>query len=357
MLRFFSANRRLFCVGSPIRSLPTINHGHLGAPPDTVVVQMRSAQRSKNKRTIIPIDVVVTICSNRKFRKPIRAATPSALSRGTQEAVSAQWIARIRKLRLSGPASDIYAGRAFGLAREAAETSSATFYILSAGLGIVSALRNIPAYGLTISAGYEQSITRKVFGSFDPAEWFSSLLTSAYSDKWDDVASQKSGRILVALSRPYAEMVGSSLAATSPKMFDRLRIFGVALETALPVPLHAAIAPYDERLNSILPGTRVDFAQRALFHFAQTVAVKPSSGREDDFAAVRSALKDHRLPRQVQRLRTTDDQIVAVIKKRLRVQTSATRMLIALRHDEGIACEQSRFSRLYRVAAGKREAQ
>jgi hypothetical protein len=260
-------------------------------------------------------------------------------------------------MRQSGPAGAIYAGRAFGLAREAAETSSAKFYILSAGLGIVSGFRSIPAYGLTISARREQSVTRKILGSFDPAEWFSSLLDSAYSDKWEDVAGQKSGRILVALSRPYAEMVGSSLAATSPKMFGRLRIFGAALETALPASLHAAIAPYDERLNAILPGTRVDFAQRAMLHFAQTVAVKPSKGREDDFAAVRFALKDHRLPRQVQRPRMTDDQIVAVIKKRLRIQSGAARMLVALRHDEGIACEQSRFSRLYRVAAGKREAQ
>lgn len=324
---------------------------------DTVVGQMRSTKRPKGRSIIIPIDAVVTTCSHRKFRKPVRAATPSALTRGTQERVSEQWIARVSELRRSGPAGTIYAGRAFGLAREVAETSSATFYILSAGLGIVSALRSIPAYGLTISAGHDQSIARKIFGSFDPAEWFSSLLVSAYSDKWEDVAGQKTGRILLALSRPYAEMVGSSLTVTSPKMLSRLRIFGAALETALPRSLHAAIAPYDERLNAILPGTRVDFAQRAMLHFAQTVAVKPSTGREDDFDAVRSALKGHSLPRKIQRPRMTDDQIVAVIKKRLRLQSGAAQMLVALRHDEGIACEQSRFSRLYRIAAGHREAQ
>lgn len=318
---------------------------------------MRPTKRLKSKSTIIPISAVVTTCSHRKFRKPVRAATPSALSRGTQEAVSAQWNARVSELRRSGPAGTLYAGRAFGLAREAAETSSATFYILSAGLGIISSLRSIPAYGLTISAGHDQSIARKIYGTFDPAEWFSSLLAGAYSDKWEDVAGQKSGRILLALSRPYAEMVGSSLAATSPKTLDRLRIFGAALEAALPASLHGAIAPYDERLNAILPGTRVDFAQRAMLHFAKTVAVKPSRGREDDFAAVRSALKDHRLPRQIQRPRMTDDQIVAVIKKRLRIQSGAAQMLVALRHDEGVACEQSRFSRLYRIAAGQREAQ
>jgi hypothetical protein len=317
---------------------------------------MRAKLGSEGEGIIIPNDVVITTCSHRKSTKPSRAATPSSLSRGTLQAVSAQWIAKLSGLPGARPANTFYAGRAFGLAKEAADLSAARLYILSAGLGIVPASRSIPVYGLTISARHEQSISRKILGEFYPAEWFSRLLTTIYSDEWRDVAGRKSGRILVALSRPYAEMVGAGLAEASPKMLGRLRIFGAALESALPASLHGAIAPYDERLNAILPGTRTDFAQRAMLHFAQAVAVKPSKGREDDFAAVRSALKNHKFPRQVQRPRMTDEEILAVIKKRLRIQSGAARMLVALRHEEGIACEQSRFGRLYRVAAGKREA-
>ncbi|MBB4423890.1 hypothetical protein GGD66_002434 [Bradyrhizobium sp. CIR48] len=158
----------------------------------------------------------------------------------------------------------------------------------------------------------------------------------------------------MALSRPYAEMVGASLADAPSKMLERLRIFGTSLEAALPANLHAAIAPYDERLNAIFPGTRTDFAQRAMLHFARSVAIKPSKGREDDFAAVRSSLKTLKLPRLVQRPRLTDEEILAVIKRRLRMQSGAARMLAALRHEEGVACEQSRFGRLYRIAAAKK---
>ncbi|MEY9242500.1 hypothetical protein ABIF27_003155 [Bradyrhizobium elkanii] len=270
--------------------------------------------------------------------------------------MTTQWIAKLGALPEYGPAETFYAGRAFGLAKEAANLSTARFYVLSAGLGIVPAYRSIPAYGLTISARHEQSVSRKVLGDFDPAEWFSGVLTSVYSDDWRGVAGRKSGRILIALSRPYAEMVGASLAAAAPKMLGRLRIFGASLEIALPASLHGAIAPYDERLNSILPGTRTDFAQRAMLHFARSVATKPSRGREDDFVGVRSALKNLELPRLVQRPRLTDEEILAVIQKRLRIQSGAARMLAALRHEEGVACEQSRFGRLYRIAAGKREA-
>lgn len=269
--------------------------------------------------------------------------------------MTTQWIARVGALPECKPANTFYAGRAFGLAKEAANLTAARLYIISAGLGIVPASRSIPAYGLTILTRHEQSISRKILGDFDPAEWFSSLLTSVYSDEWSDVAGRKSGRILMALSRPYAEMVGASLADAPPKMLDRLRIFGVSLEAALPATLHTAIAPYDERLNAIFPGTRTDFAQRAMLHFARSVAKKPSAGREDDFAAVRSALKSLKLPRVVQRPRLTDEEILAVIKRRLRMQSGAARMLVALRHEEGVACEQARFGRLYRIAAGKSE--
>ena len=302
---------------------------------------------------IIPNDVVITTCSHRKSAKPSRAATPSSLTCGNQTAVAEKWIAKVGGLPRCRSADTFYAGRAFGLAKEAANLSTARLYILSAGLGLVPASRLIPAYGLTITTRHEQSISRKIFGDFDPAEWFSSLLKAPYSDDWRDVAGRKSGRILLALSRPYAEMVGASLTNAPPKMLERLRIFGVSLEGALPATLHAAIAPYDERLNAIFPGTRTDFAQRAMLHFAKSVAPKPSKGREDDFAAVKSSLKGLKLPRLVQRPRVTDEEILAVIKRRLRMQSGAAGMLAALRHEEGLACEQSRFGRLYRIAAGK----
>ncbi|MCC8970038.1 hypothetical protein [Bradyrhizobium brasilense] len=317
-------------------------------------MQMRAKRRPEDKGSIIPNEVVITTCSHRKFAKPTRAATPSSLARGIQTTVAAHWIAKVGGLNRWGAADAFYAGRAFGLARDAANLSTARFYILSAGLGIVPASRRIPAYGLTIAPRHEQSVRRKIVGDFDPADWFSTLLKSAHSDQWSDVASGTSGRILLALSRPYAEMVGASLSEAPPKMLERLRIFGASLEVALPAKLHAAIAPYDERLNAIFPGTRTDFAQRAMLHFVKSVAIKPSKGREDDFAAVRSSLKGLQLPRQVQRPRLTDDEIVAVIKRRLRMQSGAARMLAALRHEEGVACEQARFGRLYRIAAAKK---
>jgi hypothetical protein len=307
----------------------------------------------KSGGNIVPIDVIITTCSHRKTQRPKRHATPSSLSRGSQRAVESAWRDKIRKLPLAVSVGEFYAGRAFGLATEAARMSDARLYVLSAGLGLLPAERPIPIYGLTVSEGHTESVASKVFGDFDAAAWFSRLLSGPLSDDWQDVAKRKSGRILVALSRPYAEMVGESLSTVPPKMLGRLRIFGASLESTLPVSLHPAIAPYDERLNVIFPGTRSDFAQRAMLHFARSIAVRPSASREADFAAVTSALRNLRLPKTVRRPRLSDEEIVALISKRLRMQSGAARVLAALRHDEGVACEQSRFGRLYRIASGK----
>ena len=86
--------------------------------------------------------------------------------------------------------------------------------------------------------------------------------------------SENSGRILVALTRPYARMVGQSLSTLEPQALARLRIFGASLASDLPACLHPALTPYDDRLNTVFPGTCADFPQRALLHFVRSVAIR-----------------------------------------------------------------------------------
>jgi len=149
-------------------------------------------------------------------------------------------------------------------------------------------------------------------------------------------------------------MVGKSLVGLSPNTLDRIRIFGASLSTALPALLRPALAPYDERLDAILPGTRTDFSQRALMHFVEAVASRNrAADRDADFAAVKDALQSATAPDRVRRPRRTDDEIVRLIAARLPSQSGVSKVLRALRDEEGIACEQRRFSRLYQAAASR----
>jgi hypothetical protein len=297
---------------------------------------------------------VITICTHRKKVRPSAAATAVSLPFASQDAVQSAWLEKIRALPPEMPASALYGGRGFGLAVEAAKNAKAKLYILSAGLGLVAAAQRLPGYGLTVSGRSAESVVAKISGEFDAAAWFSGLLTGHYSKQWADLEGG-SERILLALTRPYAEMVGRSLVELDRPILARLRIFGASLSVVLPAALRPALAPYDARLDTILPGTRADFSQRALIHFVKSVAAKrEAQDRDGDFAAVEAALDSVAAPVRIRRPRRTDEEILQLISAQLRSQYGIARILRALRDEEGIACEQSRFSRLYRAAVDRR---
>jgi hypothetical protein len=130
-------------------------------------------------------------------------------------------------------------------------------------------------------------------------------------------------------------MVGESLSALEPRAVARLRIFGKALTQALPTALHSALAPYDERLDVVLPGTRADFSQRALLHFVRSVVMKyDEQDRDGDHAAVEAALGGVMPPDMPRRARRSDEEILQLISERLRSQLGIARILRALRDED-----------------------
>jgi hypothetical protein len=304
-----------------------------------------------------PVAAVITICANRKTTRPPSQATPVSLPMGPQDTVQTAWIERIRTLPVTATAGTLYAGRGVGLAAQAAKLAEAKFYILSAGLGLVPSDRQVPVYGLTVSGRHAESVATRVEGELDTAAWFSGLLSGPHSDQWADAIIQGSGRVLIALTRPYAQMVGESLSELGPQALARLRIFGASLAPALPAAVSATLVPYDARLDAILPGTRADFSQRALLHFVRSVALKGNAqDRDADHAAVQAALRGVAVPDRPRRPRRTDTEILQLILAQLRSQSGIARILRALRDDEGVACEQARFSRLYRTALQQQTA-
>lgn len=321
-----------------------------------VIGEMNALRQSSQPVVTKRADVVVTICTFRKRARPTVESTPASLPIDTQDKVQAAWVERVRRSPSELAAGEIYAGRGFSLASRAAEIASAKLYILSAGLGLIAADRKVPLYGLTVSAGHSESIAARVRGEFDPGAWFSGLQSSPLSDRWVDAVGRGSGRILIALTRPYAQMVGESLAALSPQVLARLRIFGASLASVLPTALHPALAPYDARLEAVLPGTRSDFSQRALYHFVSLVADDRQQDCHADYEAVASALAEVTAPERARRPRRSDAELLELIAARLQSQVGVARILRALRDEEGVACEQSRFSRLYQIALQKREA-
>lgn len=307
------------------------------------------------ERSLVPssmcdsIASIVTICSSRKTVQPTKSSTPLSLAKAPQAALEAAWIEKLSELPARQPVSQLYAGRGFGVAKNAAASTGAKLYVLSAGLGLVASDRRVPVYGLTVSPGHPESIAARTQGGFDPAAWFAALQKGAHSVQWSETFAKGGGRVLIALTRPYAEMVGTSLRSLPEKSLARVRIFGASLSEFLPSEVQRSLMPYDARLDAIIPGTRADFSQRALDHFVRNVVfIAGYQDSDADSEAVRRSLAKAIAPQRSRRPRRTDEEILGLIRERLKSQAGIARVLRALRDQDGVACEQSRFSRLYR---------
>lgn len=235
------------------------------------------------------------------------------------------------------------------MARDLASSVGTKLFVVSAGLGLVPGSQKLPMYSLTVARRAEDSIHGKAVGRFDPAAWFEALADGPYSVAWEDVFSEGADRVLVALTKPYAKMATPALAKLPSSDLRRLRLFGAGLDATLPITLKPYLLPYDDRLDTLFPGTRSDFAQRALVHFVQNVAAAGG-----DYAAdadgVRASLAATKAPSRPQRRAATDEALLTLIRARLGPRASASRLLRQIRDEDQMACEQGRFARLFRQA-------
>jgi len=179
------------------------------------------------------------------------SATPSSLPKGTQRAVESAWREKIRKLPLSVSAEEFYAGRAFGLAVETARMSNARLYVLSAGLGLLPAERPIPVYGLTFRRDIRTSVASKVLGRVRSGGL---VFPSALMADFGRLAGCGKEEIGAHSCSDVPPLCGNGRRKLEPSAAENVWPFEDFRRLArdrLPVSLHPAIAPYDERLNVI----------------------------------------------------------------------------------------------------------
>ena len=256
------------------------------------------------------------------------------LPTGSQAAVSAEWSRRLRSSNTHARASELYMGRGFSLGREAAEVAGVPLFVVSAGLGLVPGAREVPTYGLTVGARADDAIAARIEGRFDPQGWWRGVRAGPFSTDWD---------------APFAaRMIASDLATLGDDRRRRLRLFGTGIDAVLPAALAPNIMPYDARLEAIRPGTRTDFAQRALAHFA--AMVRTSADPVGDADAVSDILSHNTAPVRIDRPRADDEFVIGAISRHMESTRGIGRILRRVRDHDRIACEQRRFTRLYRIA-------
>ncbi|UKJ75438.1 hypothetical protein [Azospirillum brasilense] len=301
--------------------------------------------------------LVVTNCTNRKRLDPSAHARARDLTDGTPTEVAAAWMARVSQDGCRIPADRLYCGRAFSEAIAATKMLDARLYIASAGLGLVAAQTLVPSYGATVAPGTEDSLLPKLFGA-SSRDWWCAVNT--ISPFVTTLPLQEAGLLLVALSRPYLQMMLHDLLAWVERAPGCLRLFASAGSDELPLSLRRALMPYDARLDDPrgpLPGTKGDFAQRALRHFVERVLPTSSDAPATVHAErVTESLAGLSAPDLQERAKRSDAEIRALIEHHWHeVGGASSRMLRKLRDGLGVACEQGRFKDLFHQVAQARE--
>lgn len=298
--------------------------------------------------------IVLTNCTNRKKGIIAPELTTNSLNSGSIEFVAEQWLDRLKNASPTNSVRETYCGRSFREAEASATSLNCPLYVVSAGLGIVNSEQSIPVYNLTVSSRIVNSICNKISSYTSTSEWWSKIVSENPfgSSLADTLALYPEDLILVALSRPYIELLYDELLECSISQQHRLRFFGKKLNFVLPTSLDGNWMPYDDRLDCAGPGysgTQTDFAQRSLRHFVTEVLNKNQDG--DTFThrlmvqESLSYLSRRKIPK---RQRLSDEEIGIAIQNYWEYgkgQSSA--LLRILRRDLGIACEQSRFRDIY----------
>jgi len=306
---------------------------------------------------------VITSCTNRKRFPTSRNLRAQFLSNAKIEDLADCWLKAVSNgEEHRWPAGSLYAGRSFSEARLTSEALNANLYVLSAGLGLVDVKTVVPSYGATISPNSEDNITQRIIGEPNsPTAWWQQLCQkSPFAVTWEElIDNNPSSYIIVALPKPYLQMIEQDLLSLPQGHRDRLRIFSKGAAQLLAKPLQKYVMPYDSRLDSnesAHRGTQADFAQRAAHHFVQLIDRAEVKDTSSDAAEVEHALAKFVPPKKSIGASASDAEILKIMEEQwTKANGKSSRLLRIFRDDLAIACEQKRFQTLFKKLKMQRE--
>lgn len=307
--------------------------------------------------------LIIVPCTDRKRQNPAPNLTARSLPKSNAATLAKVWVEQVSSQVDRFAARDLYCGRAFKEALDAAGGLNADLKVISAGLGIIDQHEEIPSYSVTVAPGYPDSILKRItVGEASPSAWWGALQRELPRARHfhDELNASGATLILTALTEKYAEMIHADLEKLNDEAIGRLRVFGAGIAKHLPKRLAPTVMPYDERLDgpqSPCPGTMSDFGQRALRHFAGLLHSGQILGADLD--ADRSNLERHMsgwLPRKIPiRTKLSDEEVINFIHASWEKTAGRSQATLRLLRDSGRACEQGRFRDLFHKARAQRQ--
>jgi hypothetical protein len=307
-------------------------------------------EHARQQERLTNVHVIVT-CANRKSR-PIPARLQLGQVPGdTPVQRGRRWISRLAHTEDTPlvTALELYAGEHWSVARGFSASHRPgeviSLWACSAGYGLIPAEAPVKPYHATLTPGQADSVPGTA------ASWWS--LLGEWSGPVPErprtiralVAADPAAVYMFVLSKAYLRACAADIASSCESITDPDRLFIVSAGARPEGDLGTSMVPADARLQARFGGTR-----RALN--ARIGANLLAEGIRSKGQAVgyltRLLSAQPPIPRYDRR-KQSDREVLDLIARRLAQSPaiSANRLLREFR-DAGLACEQGRFSHLYR---------
>ncbi len=298
------------------------------------------------------VHVIVT-CANRKSRPiPPELQLGEIAGRSPSERAR-RWITRLAQASVAPltPAIDLYAGEHWSVARgfsgltQPGETVH--LWACSAGYGLIPAEALLMPYHATWTRGQDDSVPG------DAISWWSELASWAGPVPGQArtiqalVVKEQAAVFMLLLSKNYLRACSADIVAARTDISDPNRLLIVSSGSRAD-PSMTGLVPADARLQAHFGGTRRALNARIGAHLL-SAGIRGMDEATEHMSGLLAAQPP--IPRY-NRKQQSDREILDRIASRLTQDptVSASYLLREFR-DAGIACEQHRFSRLFRYLA------
>lgn len=226
-------------------------------------------------------------------------------------------------------------------------------WVVSAGFGLLAVDAEAPGYSATFSKGQPDSVCPEGV-EWSNRDWWLELgqRRSSHEDKrsvLDLLRADKNAQVVCAASYAYLDTIAADLidAADFVGGPDRILVLGTKVPSSITNHPFVATPTYDSRLQPLVGGSRIGLNVRVADRIIDTwrggdIGVHASR-------TLQRMMEDAPPPRQFDRTPATDEEIRAFIRLHLaRSDNTAASPLLRTWRDQGRACEQSRFRKLYK---------
>lgn len=298
-----------------------------------------------------PTIILVTNCT---ATKKITAGEPILL-RNWSGSVSRRfhsWRLAIDKANSVITARDCYGGDSWSQSVAAlnVDPDKNQLWVLSAGLGLITANHKIPNYSATFVSNDIDSVASDKLGK---SEWWNMLVgwrreSQGIGCITDLAVANPQSVLIVAVSSSYFSIIENDLVSARAALISPDNLLVISAGTRRLTALGKSLLPIDARFENIVGGARATLNARMLRHIIEKYKsqVIDASRISDYLSSLAENLSDLRT---YERIALNDDQIGAFIRKQLELipKSSASAFLRLLR-DSGASCEQKRFQRIYK---------